>query len=221
VVYASSSSVYGDSIVLPKREGQEGRPVSPYALSKRMNEELADTFGRCFGMDLIGLRYFNVYGPRQDPQGPYAAVIPRFFRACLNDEPPVIYGDGLQTRDFTFVSDAVAANLLAAGAPADACGRAYNIATGRQTSLLELAKMIREATGASRPPAHQAPRSGDVPHSVADLTLAGKMLRYRPSTPLDAGLRASRPYYESLNDAAREPGRAPAKTPAYAKREEP
>ena len=108
MVYASSSSVYGDSATLPKREGEEGRPLSPYALSKVMNEELADVFARCFGMEFVGLRYFNVYGPRQDPDGPYAAVIPRFFKACLAGEAPVIYGDGEQSRDFTFVSDAVA-----------------------------------------------------------------------------------------------------------------
>ncbi len=117
VIYASSSSVYGDSQTLPKREGEEGSPLSPYALSKRMNEQLADVFGRCFGMQFVGLRYFNVYGPRQDPDGPYAAVIPRFFKACLAGEAPVIYGDGEQSRDFTYVSDAVAANLLAAKRP--------------------------------------------------------------------------------------------------------
>jgi nucleoside-diphosphate-sugar epimerase len=221
VVYASSSSVYGDSAVLPKREGQEGKPLSPYALSKRMNEEAAEVFGRCFHMELIGLRYFNVYGPRQDPDGPYAAVIPRFFRACLRDESPVIYGDGAQTRDFTFVEDAVEANLLAATAPIESCGRAYNIATGRQTNLLELAGMIRQATGGSRPPAHQAPRPGDVPHSVADVTLVAKMLGYRPSVPLEAGLRASRSYYEHLNEAPQAPGRTPAASSLFAKREEP
>src|SRR5262249_41202747 len=116
VVYASSSSVYGDSPMLPKREGEEGQPLSPYALSKVVDGELAGVFGRAFKMELIGLRYFNVYGPRQSPEGPYAAVIPRFFESLLNSRPPTIFGDGRQSRDFTFVEDAVRANLLAAGA---------------------------------------------------------------------------------------------------------
>ena len=123
VVYASSSSVYGDSEKLPKREGEEGRLLSPYALSKRVNEELADVFGRCYGMELIGLRYFNVFGPRQDPEG---SLRRGRFRASSRQPPgrePVIYGDGEQSRDFTFVADAVRANLLAASAPASPCGR--------------------------------------------------------------------------------------------------
>ena len=130
VVYASSSSVYGDSEVLPKREGEEGQPLSPYALSKVMNEQLAAIFGHCFGLLSVGLRYFNIYGPRQDPQGPYAAVIPRFFQACGRGQKPVIYGSGEQSRDFTFVADAVEANLLAAQADPGACGRAYNVGAG-------------------------------------------------------------------------------------------
>src|SRR5439155_9837442 len=117
VVYASSSAVYGDSSAMPKREGEEGAPLSPYALSKRMNEDLADVFARCYGMTFVGLRYFNVYGPRQRPDGPYAAVIPRFFAACAAGEAPVIFGDGQQSRDFTFVADVVAANLASLGAP--------------------------------------------------------------------------------------------------------
>ncbi|MFP5287555.1 MAG: NAD-dependent epimerase/dehydratase family protein, partial [Thermoanaerobaculia bacterium] len=128
VIYASSSSVYGDGETVVKREGEEGRPLSPYAASKAMGEELAEVFGRCYGQELIGLRYFNVYGPRQSPDGPYAAVVPRLFQACREGEAPVIHGDGEQSRDFTWVGDAVLANLLAAGAPPEACGRAYNVA---------------------------------------------------------------------------------------------
>ncbi|HEY2798057.1 MAG TPA: SDR family oxidoreductase [Thermoanaerobaculia bacterium] len=198
VVYASSSSVYGDSARLPKREGEEGRPVSPYALSKKMNEQLAEIFASCFGMETVGLRYFNVYGPRQDPDGPYAAVIPLFFRAALRDEPALIHGDGTQTRDFTFVGDAVAANLLAATAPPAACGRAYNVAAGRRTSLLDLSRAIREIVGGAPAPRHGAPRPGDVPHSLADLSDAGRLLGYGPSVQLEDGLRRSLSHYRSL-----------------------
>ena len=189
VVYASSSSVYGDSPRLPKREGDEGRPLSPYALSKVMDEELADIFGRCFGMELVGLRYFNVFGPRQDPNGPYAAVIPRFFVASTRREAPVVYGDGEQSRDFTFVENVVEANLLAAGASVEACGRAYNVAAGLRTSVNELARRIAETCGDGPEPVHEAPRAGDVRDSLADLTLVGRTLGYEPRVDLAEGLR--------------------------------
>ncbi|MGH9316980.1 MAG: SDR family oxidoreductase [Thermoanaerobaculia bacterium] len=188
IVYASSSSVYGDSERLPKREGEEGQPLSPYALSKVMDEQLAETFIRCFSMELVGLRYFNVYGPRQDPEGPYAAVIPRFFHAYLAGKAPVIYGDGQQSRDFTFVGDAVAATLLAAGASKGSIGRAYNVAAGQGTALLGLARSIRELIGGRLQPRHEAPRAGDVRHSLADLTLAREQLGYSPRTDLASGL---------------------------------
>jgi nucleoside-diphosphate-sugar epimerase len=188
VVYASSSSVYGDSEILPKREGTEGQPLSPYALSKWMNEELASAFTRCFGMRFVGLRYFNIYGPRQSPEGPYAAVIPLFFDACRREEPPVINGDGEQSRDFTFVSDAVQANLLAAGAPDEACGRAYNIGAGGRTTVNELARLIREVTGASVTPEHRPPRAGDVAHSNADVSRALTAFGYSPSVALVEGI---------------------------------
>jgi UDP-N-acetylglucosamine/UDP-N-acetylgalactosamine 4-epimerase len=195
VIYASSSSVYGDSEVLPKREGEEGRPLSPYALSKKMNEELAELFGRCFGMELLGLRYFNVYGPRQDPNGPYAAVIPRFFKSSFERQPAVVYGDGEQSRDFTFVLDAVRANLLAATAPADACGRAYNIAGGRRTSVNELINVIRNVVDGTPAPKHEPPRPGDVRHSVADGSLSHDALGYEPLVELEEGLKVSKEYY--------------------------
>ncbi|HVS01945.1 MAG TPA: NAD-dependent epimerase/dehydratase family protein [Thermoanaerobaculia bacterium] len=190
VVYASSSSVYGDSDELPKREGREGLPLSPYALSKRLDEELAAVFSRCFGLELVGLRYFNVYGPRQDPWGQYAAVIPRFVAAHLAGEAPHVYGDGRQSRDFTFVGDAVSANLLAAAAPADACG-VYNVATGRETTLLQLEGLVRAVTGGRRQPQFLAPRPGDVRRSRAAVERAAENLGFRAEVSLQEGLRAT------------------------------
>jgi nucleoside-diphosphate-sugar epimerase len=198
VVYASSSSVYGDSETLPKREGEEGRPLSPYAASKRMNEELADVYGRCFGLELVGLRYFNVFGPRQLPDGPYAAVIPRFFRACLLGESPVVYGDGSQSRDFTFVSDAVRANLLAASAAAGACAAAYNVAGGRAVTVNDLADAVLALVGRGKPARHEAARPGDIPHSRADLSLVRARLGFEPGTTFAEGLAASLGWYERL-----------------------
>jgi nucleoside-diphosphate-sugar epimerase len=195
VIYASSSSVYGDSQTLPKREGEEGRPLSPYALSKVMNEQLADVFVRCFGMQFVGLRYFNVYGPRQDPDGPYAAVIPRFFKSCLAGEAPVIYGDGEQSRDFTYVSDALAANLAASEAPESACGQAYNVAGGRRTTVNELASLVREIAGSGLAAQHVAPRPGDIPHSLADLERARASLGWMPRVELAEGLAMASTHY--------------------------
>jgi len=198
VVWASSSSVYGDSEVLPKREGEEGEPLSPYAASKAIGETLARVFARFYPLAPVGLRYFNVYGPRQDPQGPYAAVVPRFFAAALAGRPATIYGDGTQSRDFTFVADAVAANLLAAGAPASAAGRAYNVASGRRTTVLELARLVAETAGGAPAPVHEPPRPGDVPHSLADLSRARAELGYASRFSLAQGLRASLGHYREL-----------------------
>lgn len=189
VVYASSSSVYGDSLALPKREGGEGRPLSPYALSKVMNEQLADVFGRCYGIRFIGLRYFNVFGPRQNPDGPYAAVVPRFITAVRRGEAPVIFGDGEQSRDFTFVSDVVNANLLAAGAAAGSWGRAYNVAPGGRTTVNALARAIVSACGASVEPRHAPPRPGDIVHSCADSTAATAAFGFRATVSLEDGVR--------------------------------
>jgi nucleoside-diphosphate-sugar epimerase len=213
VVYASSSSVYGDSERLPKKEGEEGLPVSPYALSKVMVEQLADIFTLAFGLESIGLRYFNVYGPRQDPEGPYAAVIPRFFQANLAGEAPVIYGDGLQSRDFTYVDDAVRANLLAAAAPSDACGHAYNVGGGRRTTVRELARSIREAAGGGPEPLSAPPRAGDVLHSLADLNRVREAIGYEPQWDLSRGLTQSREYYAR----AASPGSARAVTEGAAR----
>ena len=198
VVYASSSSVYGDSPELPKAEGREGKPLSPYALSKCMNEELAETFASCFGMRFVGLRYFNVYGPRQRPDGPYAAVIPRFFAAALEGSSPRIHGDGEQSRDFTFVADAVDANLHAAVAPKVESATEVNVARGTKTSVNELATQILALTRSTVEPVHEAPRTGDVKHSLADLTRAREALGWTPTTNLADGLAASLDYYTAL-----------------------
>jgi nucleoside-diphosphate-sugar epimerase len=202
VVYASSSSVYGDSPRLPKREGEEGEPLSPYALSKVMDEELAGAFGRSYRMELVGLRYFNVYGPRQDPEGPYAAVIPLFFKAYLTGRVPKVHGDGEQSRDFTYVEDAVDANLLAADAREAACGRAYNVAGGRRVTVNALAGFVRRLAGGSGDPEHGPERPGDVKHSLADLSAAREFLSYEPRFGLEEGLAAARSYYQSLYGGA-------------------
>jgi nucleoside-diphosphate-sugar epimerase len=200
VVYASSSSVYGDSEKLPKVEGEEGTPLSPYAWSKRANEEMAAVFHRCYGMDLIGLRYFNVFGPRQDPEGAYAAVIPRFFKAVLTGRAPVIYGDGEQSRDFTFVGDVVAANLAAGGAEGPAWNRPYNIAGGRRVSILDLARAVVAETGRPVEPEFGPPRPGDVKHSLADITAARHQLGFTPVVSFGEGLARSADYYRGIVD---------------------
>lgn len=192
VVYASSSSVYGDNEELPKREGREGAPLSPYAVSKWMDEELAATYARVYGMQLVGLRYFNVYGPRQDPNGPYAAVIPKFFAACLEGKPPVIYGDGKQSRDFTFVADVVRANMLAATAEIEGA-IALNIGAGSTTTVTELAERIIAATGQDLKPEYTDPRPGDVRYSRADFSRAKGALGWAAETDLPEGLKRTKP----------------------------
>ena len=194
VVYASSSSVYGDSPRLPRREGEEGEPMSPYALSKVMGEQIARVFSRCYGLPSIGLRYFNVYGPRQDPEGPYAAVIPRLFGARLGGETPRIHGDGRQSRDFTWVGDVVAANLLALTADG-ADGGAVNVASGRRTTILELDRRIAELTGGGPAAVHGPPRPGDVAHAHADLTRAARQLGFTPGVDLSQGLARALDHY--------------------------
>ncbi len=198
VVYASSSSVYGDSDLLPKREGQEGRPLSPYAASKRIGEELSDVFFRSYGLESVGLRYFNIYGPRQDPDGAYAAVIPKFFKSFLASESPAIYGDGEQSRDFTHVSDAVTANLLALTCPKEDCGRAYNVAAGDRTTINELAGVIATLAGSDLEPTHSDPRPGDVRHSLADLSQVNEALGYEVTKSLEQGLATCLEYYRQL-----------------------
>ncbi len=195
VVYASSSSVYGDSDETVKREGEEGAPLSPYAASKAMDEGLAAVFARCYALQPVGLRFFNVYGPRQDPNGPYAAVVPRFFAALLAGSPATIYGDGEQSRDFTYVGDAVAALLAAAVAPPAACGRAYNVGAGHSTTVRELERQIRGLLGGGPEPVLLPARLGDVRHSLAATDAARAMLGFTPAITLAAGLEATLAHY--------------------------
>ena len=192
VVYASSSSVYGSNEELPKREGREGAPLSPYAVSKWMTEELADTYARVYEMQLVGLRYFNVYGPRQDPNGPYAAVIPKFFAACARDEAPSIYGDGQQSRDFTFVADVVRANMLAATADVEGA-IALNIGAGSTTTVTELAETIISLMGKTMKPAYTDPRPGDVRYSRADFSRAKGAIGWSATIDLREGLSRTKP----------------------------
>ena len=202
LVYASSSSVYGGAVGSPKREGEEGRPLSPYAVTKVMDEAYAGMYRHLFGSNVIGLRFFNVFGERQDPEGPYAAAIPRFIRALLRHEPPQVQGDGLQTRDFTYVGNAVQ-SVMAAMMCTDprAMGGVFNIAYGSSTDLLTLIGMLRDEL-AVRDPAiagvgidHVAERPGDVRNSLADVSRARELLGYAPSHDLKSGLARAVPWY--------------------------
>lgn len=204
-IFASSSSVYGDAPVLPKVETMPPGPLSPYALSKYAGETYALLFFKLYGLETVALRYFNVYGPRQDPDSQYAAVIPRFVSAVLKGERPVIYGDGKQTRDFTYVGDVVSANLLACKAPSAACGRAYNIAGGRKISINDLFYSIRTLVAEKRKeagrlkPVYDPPRSGDVKDSLADISQAGKFLKYSSAVAIGKGLSQTIDYYFSVS----------------------
>jgi UDP-N-acetylglucosamine 4-epimerase len=202
-VYAASSSTYGDHPDLPKVEDAIGAPLSPYAVTKYVNELYAEVFGRCYGMETIGLRYFNVFGPRQDPAGAYAAVIPRFAAAMLAGMPVTIYGDGDTSRDFCYIENVVQANLLAATVDhAEAVGEVYNVAVGERTSLNELYATLRALIAERHPalsqsaPEHAAFRAGDVRHSEADIGKARRLLGYRPVWNLTSGLRDALPWYE-------------------------
>jgi nucleoside-diphosphate-sugar epimerase len=189
VVSASSSSVYGDQESFPLRESMTPLPRSPYATSKLAGEAYCASWWRSFKVPAISLRYFNVYGPRQDPGSEYATVVPRFVLACMRNERPVVHGDGDQARDFTYVDDAVEANLLAARASEEACGRAFNVGGGREpTSVNELLAKVADLTDARPEPVHTEPRPGDVRLTDADVALAGRLLRYRPQVAVDEGL---------------------------------
>ena len=195
VVYASSSSVYGDAKGLPKCEGIEGTPLSPYAVSKAVDEMYARVFNDGYGQQLIGLRYFNVFGPRQDPDGPYAAVIPRWIQALLKDQTSEIYGDGKTSRDFCYVANAVQANLLAATARQIEYG-VYNVAVGGRTSLNQLHRQLRKLIGTNRAPKQKPFRAGDVRHSLADISAASRDLEYLPTHTIEQGLDLTVRWYQ-------------------------
>ena len=212
-VYAASSSTYGDSPDLPKVEDVIGRPLSPYAVTKLVNELYAEVFGRCYGFSSIGLRYFNVFGARQDPDGAYAAVIPRWTRAMLLGEPIVINGDGETSRDFCFVDNAVQANLLAATTESpDALNQVYNVALDDRTSLNKLFELLRDVLAEIEPeisklaPEYSEFRAGDVRHSRADIGKAKRLLDYAPTHRLGDGIRIAMPWYVSHFGTLAKPG---------------
>ncbi|WP_300156633.1 SDR family oxidoreductase [Solidesulfovibrio sp.] len=207
-VYASSSAVYGEEPGLPKTEDMRGAPLSPYALSKTVNELYADVYARCYGLRVVGLRYFNVFGPRQDPNGAYAAVIPRWFDALARGEAPQINGDGLTTRDFCYVADVVRANLLAATSDDPALsGQVCNIGSGKAVTLLELFAAIRDTAATRHPgaariePVFGPPRAGDIRHSLSDISKAARHLGFTPQFSLRQGLEAAADWYLGRRDA--------------------
>lgn len=194
-VYASSSSVYGDHPVLPKKEGQEGNLLSPYALTKRVDEEFAKLYTRLYGLDTYGLRYFNVFGRRQDPDGAYAAVIPKFIKMLMNGETPTINGDGMQSRDFTYIENVIEANLKACLAPHEAAGNAFNIAYGGREYLIDIYHSLTRALGKDIEPKFGPDRAGDIKHSNADISKAREMLGYDPDYDFDSGLKLAIDWY--------------------------
>lgn len=190
IVYASSSSVYGDNPVLPKVEENTGNVLSPYAATKAIDEIYAGVFTRCYNMECIGLRYFNIFGPRQDPNGAYAAVIPKFISLMRSGNQPVINGDGSFSRDFTYVENAVQANILALTTENEKCfGEAFNIGAGGQTSLLELIEILQKELKTDIEPIFGPNRPGDIPHSNADITKAKDMLEYDPKISFEEGMK--------------------------------
>jgi len=200
VIYAASSSTYGDHPGLPKVENKIGSPISPYGVTKLVNELYAKVFASLYKMEFIGLRYFNVYGPHQNPRGPYAAVIPLFIKAFMDNQPPLINGTGEHSRDFTFVQDVVQANLLAMFTKnKQAVNQVYNIAKGEQTSLMDLVKLLQYIIGKDIVPIHQPERHGDIKHSHANITKAKTLLGYQPSTGIREGLKSAYDWYLQNN----------------------
>ena len=187
-VCAGSSSIYGDTLVLPKTETLPANPISPYGITKVTKTDYCRVFSQVYGLSTVVLHYFNVYGPRQDPHSAYAAVIPRFVRALLQGERAVIYGDGFQTRDFTFIDDCIRANLLACDAGEEVDGEAFNVSYGQQVTIQTVYDVISELLGVDAEPEYADPRPGDVLHSLADTSKARKMLGYQPQYDIRAGL---------------------------------
>jgi nucleoside-diphosphate-sugar epimerase len=193
-VYASSSSAYGDTPTLPKVESMSPQPLSPYAAAKLAGEYYAEVFYKVFGLETISLRYFNVFGPHQDPTSQYAAAIPAFVTAILKNKPPTVYGDGLQSRDFTYVDNVVEANLLAARVEHTA-GQVVNIASGKAVTVNDVIDIINDLLGKNVKPIYDAPRPGDVKHSLADITLAKKTIGYKPTITFKQGLKRAIDWY--------------------------
>lgn len=196
VVYAASSSAYGDLPAASKRETDLPNPLSPYAAAKLAGELYMRSFATSYGIETVALRYFNVFGPRQDPDSPYSAVIPLFARALLTGKKPQVYGDGTQSRDFTYIANVVAGNLLAADAP-DVSGKVFNLAGGRSITLLELLKLINQQLGTRIEPIFKPSRTGDVRESMADINEARRWLKYEPSVSFEDGLRRTIDYYRT------------------------
>ena len=195
-VYASSSSVYGDEPNLPKKEGREGNLLSPYAVSKRADEEWAKQYTKHYGLDTYGLRYFNVFGRRQDPNGAYAAVIPKFIKQMLHGEVPTINGDGKQSRDFTYIENVIEANLKACLAPSSVAGEAFNIAYGGREYLIDIYYGLTKALGVDIEPNYGPNRAGDIKHSNADISKARKLLGYDPDWSFERGIKEAIEWYK-------------------------
>lgn len=196
-VYASSSSVYGDEPNLPKKEGREGNLLSPYALTKRCDEEWAKLYTKYYGLDTYGMRYFNVFGHRQDPHGAYAAVIPKFIKMLLNGETPTINGDGKQSRDFTYIENVIEANLKSCLAPSESAGQAYNIAYGGREYLIDIYYSLTSALGIDIKPNFGPDRKGDIKHSNAEISKAKRLLGYDPEYDFDRGLQEAIDWYKT------------------------
>jgi UDP-glucose 4-epimerase len=198
VVYAASSSAYGDTPTLPKREDMFPSPISPYAVAKLTGEYYMTSFWRCYRLETVSLRYFNIFGPRQDPSSPYSGVLAKFITQMLKKEQPVIFGDGQQSRDFTYVENVVNANLLACQAAAsEVAGRVFNVATGTRIDLNETFRVLQKLTGYNGEVKYEAERAGDVKHSLADLSLARKHMRYEPTVGFEEGLQRTIEWYRS------------------------
>jgi nucleoside-diphosphate-sugar epimerase len=196
VVYAASSSAYGDTPTLPKREDMFPDPISPYAVAKLASERYMISFNRCFGLETVCLRYFNVFGPRQDPSSPYSGVLARFIMQMLRGEQPTIFGDGEQSRDFTYIDNVVDGNLLACHAPAaKAAGEVFNVATGRRITLNETFKALQSLTSYSGQPKYETERGGDIKHSLADISRAQSALGYSPKVNFEEGLQRTVEWY--------------------------
>src|ERR1700691_4349374 len=198
VVFAASSSAYGDTPTLPKHESMNPDPISPYAVAKLASERYMISFYRCYGLETVSLRYFNIFGPRQDPSSPYSGVLAKFSMQMLRGEQPTIFGDGEQSRDFTYIDNAVEANLLACQAPTEqVAGKVFNVATGRRVTLNETFKLLQTLTSYSGSPIHGAERGGDIKHSLADISSAEKHLGYKPKVSFEDGLKQTVDWYRN------------------------